>query len=185
MTQRDRPARRGDPWPVRLEGARRAVVALHALDVPRPPDDWLGMMQAGAQQAERVRAMLLERRGDLRAAKPVEDEVTARVIAVLMECDAGCAHTRRPEDPPAASRLPWFLSLPHRQVVCRVCFTRDWLDPRRRPPKRVPDDRCDWCEAPTETFHEHLVQSATLLVLGDACGPCHDALMREGAAGAR
>jgi hypothetical protein len=179
-----RRARRGDPWPVRLQAARRIVAALRAERFPPIPGDWLTVLNVGAQEAERFRAVLLEHRTDLRAAESVEDEVTARFIAVMLECDPACAHTRRPEDPPSVERLPFYLLLAHRQIVCRICFARDWSDRGRRPPTRIPDDRCDWCEARTETFHEHILRNPTFLIFSNACGPCHRAMMREGAAGA-
>jgi hypothetical protein len=178
-----RPARRGDPWLVRLQAARRAVVALRAQELPPLSGDWLTALQIGAQEVERFRAVLLEHRTDLSPRDPDPDEAVARVIAVLMECDAGCAHGRS-DDPPEAYRLPFHLPLGHRQIFCRPCFALAWVDPGRRPPPRIPDDRCDWCEAPTEIFHEEVMQSPTLLIFSNACAPCHHAVMRQRQGGA-
>lgn len=94
------------------------------------------------------------------------DELTARMLVALGSLRA-CPHLRNEGPQPAWGRLPL-----HR-LDCARCIRTV-----RKPPAGE-DDRCDWCGARgVEIFKPFAIQQGPLVLIGDACPTCAEALQR-------
>jgi hypothetical protein len=98
---------------------------------------------------------------------PHTDEVLARTLAAIHGFRQ-CTHLRTRPAQPAVARVPL------RRVDCRRCCMT-----LLRPPASDAD-RCDWCGSHgVSTFVPIAYALGQLTCIGDACGPCAQAMSRR------
>jgi hypothetical protein len=156
-------------FPTRLNLARRMI----ARGAPSPAVHLADQLAAAGAEVrtihDRMGAVLPilepERNWRQRVDASPSDDVRAYLVAAILGCEAWCCHLKRGGPQPAIVRLPL-----HRADCSRCSQTL------RRPP-RDEDDRCDVCgQFGVLIFHPFAVRLGPLLVAGDGCPACADAL---------
>jgi hypothetical protein len=156
------------PFPARLALARRMV----ARGPGSPPIQIADQLDAAGREMRGLHDRLgqvlpvLEPERHWRHRTDIDptDDTRALLLAAVLGCVNVCVHLRRGGPRPAFCRLPL------RRVDCGRCSQTRW-------PTATGADECDVCGATeTDLFYPFAVNRGPLLIAGDVCGGCAEAL---------
>lgn len=156
----------------RLQAARTALAAVRELSPPLPGDPGIDQVAAAGDEAmagfeSMVAAGALSEPDRLWATSTTgtdrHDEVMARAFAAVSEVVL-CSHLRH------GGAQPVTVLLANRLMVCRRCVKTH----RRVPADQM--DRCHLCGDATPSAVGIAMQVGPVLLLGDVCRVCADAL---------